>query len=302
MSISFSQNASELRHAQDALDDELDAQPAMRILPDAAPQSDCPRLCETPLFDHYIQTLLVGDRRTCRQIMDKAAEVGVGPRQLLLELCWPAMESIQQARKEGKISKASHQMATRLNRACVDRVTGCLPMAQPNGKKVLVVCGNDEPEELGGQIAADLFEAAGYEVKFLGGGIPNDELLHIAGQWRPNLLVNFATLASDMPETRKLIDHLRDHNSLPDMQVMCCGGIYKRADGLGEEIGADLVAIDAEDAVEVALANPHRRATAEQQTVGRNRRQRGHDTKKRAFRSGPMMDADDRPMGPRLAA
>ena len=72
-----------------------------------------------------------------------------------------------------------------------------------------------------------------------------------------------------MPE---LIDYLREVNSCPNMQVMCCGGIYKRAEGLAEEIGADLYAPDAAEAVRMASENPQRRATVDQQTVGRMRR------------------------------
>ena len=66
----------------------------------------------------------------------------------------------------------------------------------------------------------------------------------------------FGTLPSGVPAVRKLIDYLREVNSCPDMQVMCCGGIYKRAEGLAEEIGADLYAPDAAEAVEVANAQP----------------------------------------------
>ena len=183
-------------------------------------------------------------------------------------------------------------MATRLNRATVDRITGELAIKPSNGKKVMVICGNAEGEELGGQITADLFEADGYEVKFLGGGIPNDETNHLIGLWRPDILVMHATLPSDMPEARKLIDHLREHNSQPNLQVMCCGGIYKRAEGLAEEIGADLIARDAADAVQVAIANPHRRANADQQTVGRNRRARKAQEKQATRRLGPISGSD----------
>jgi 1,2-phenylacetyl-CoA epoxidase PaaB subunit len=56
------------------------------------------------------------------------------------------------------------------------------------------------------------------------------------------------------------------------MQILCCGGIYKRAEGLAEEIGADLYAPDAAAALVVATSNPTRRATVDQQTVGRTRR------------------------------
>jgi hypothetical protein len=61
---------------------------------------------------------------------------------------------------------------------------------------------------------------------------------------------------------------------------MCCGGIYKRAEGLAEEIGADLYAPDAAEAVEVANAHPTKKATVDQQTVGRTRRIRKAEARK----------------------
>jgi hypothetical protein len=79
---------------------------------------------------------------------------------------------------------------------------------------------------------------------------------------------------------RKLIDYLREVNSCPAMQIMCCGGIYKRAEGLAEEIGADLYAPDAAEAVKIANANPDRKATVDQQTVGRTRRIRKAQARK----------------------
>lgn len=260
-------------------------------------------LSQTPLFQHYVETLLGGDRPGCRRLIEKAAECGVGPRQLLLQLCWPAQEAIRQLYKDHRISLAAHHMSTRLNRATVDRICGSLPMEAANNRKVLLICGDHEPEELGGQITADLFEAAGFEVKFLGGGIPNDEVLHILGHWRPDLLVLFSTLPQDMPAARKLIDYLRDVNSQPNLQVMCCGGIYKRAEGLAEEIGADLFARDAGEAVRVALESPHKRATVDQQTVGRTRRIRKAAAHKgRPSRQTPVIDEVESPHGDREAA
>ena len=242
-------------------------------------------LSQTPLFQHYAEAILAGDRPKCRELIEKAAECGVSPRQLLLELCWPAMEAVRQLYKDHRISHASLHLATRLNRAVVDRVTGNLAIDRSNGKKAVVLCGGAEPEELGGQITADLFESGGYEVKFLGGGVPNDEVLHLLGQWRPDLLVMFATLPIDMPASRQLIDYLRDVARQPNLQTMCCGGIYARAEGLAEEVGADLYAADAADAVRVARENPFKRATVDQQTVGRTRRVRAAAQK--AVRTGP---------------
>jgi methanogenic corrinoid protein MtbC1 len=226
----------------------------------------------TDLAESYLRLLLEGDRVACRKTIDDALSRGIDAYSLLNELIWPTMEMIQSLYKEDRISIGALNMATRLNRSITDQLTARLECKPSNGKKVLIFCGNDEPEELGGQICADLFEADGWNVRFAGGGVPDDEVLKFIGDFRPDLLVMFATLPSNMPAVRKLIDYLRDVNSCPDMQVMCCGGIYKRAEGLAEEIGADLYAPDAADAVAVANAHPQKKATVDQQTVGRMRR------------------------------
>ncbi|HSU68388.1 MAG TPA: cobalamin-dependent protein [Tepidisphaeraceae bacterium] len=220
----------------------------------------------------YVTPLLAGEREICRKVIDLAIARGIGADELLNRLIWPTMEHIQMLYREDHISVSSLNMATRLNRSLADQLCAKLTRKPSNGRNVLIFCGNDEPEELGGQICADLFEAEGYDVKFAGGGVPEDEILKLVGDFRPDVLIMFGTLPSGVPAVRKLIDYLRDVNSCPDMQIMCCGGIYKRAEGLAEEIGADLYAPDAATAVKVAGEHPTRKATVDQQTVGRTRR------------------------------
>jgi len=237
----------------------------------------------------YYENLLAGDRIACRNLVEIARQGGIAPVELLTDLIWPTMEQVQRAYREDRIAITQLNLATRLNRSITDQLTPLLEQKPRNGRSVLIICGDDEPEELGGQICADFFEAAGYTVRFAGGGLPNDEVLKLIGELRPNLLVLFGTLPSGMPAARKLIDYLREVNSCPQMQIMCCGGIYKRAEGLAEEIGADLYAPDAAVAVRVAEENPTRKATVDQQTVGRTRRIR----KAEARRAAQQQDLSD---------
>lgn len=227
---------------------------------------------ESNLSRNYLEPLLAGDRAACRSLIDGALSVGVEPVELLTSLVWPTMELLQSLYREDRISQSALNLATRLNRSLTDQISARLSRKPANDRKVLIFCGNDEPEELGGQITADLFEADGWTVRFAGGGVPDDEVLKLIGDTRPDLLVMFGTLPSGVPAVRKLIDYLREVNSCPEMQVMCCGGIYKRAEGLAEEIGADLYAPDASEAVRVANDHRTRKATVDQQTVGRTRR------------------------------
>jgi methanogenic corrinoid protein MtbC1 len=242
------------------------------------------------LSQAYRECLLAGDRTLCRKIIDLALSSGISPYDLLNDLIWPTMETLQQLYREDQVTLGNMNMATRLNRAVTDQLTGRLERKESNGKKALIFCGNAEPEELGGQICADLFECDGWCVRFAGGGVPEDEILKFIGDFRPDLLVMFGTLPAGVPAVRKLIDYLREVNSCPDMQVMCCGGIYKRAEGLADEIGADLYAADAKDAVGIANDEPARRATVDQQTVGRMRRIRKAAARKSEKLSGPMVE------------
>jgi methanogenic corrinoid protein MtbC1 len=223
----------------------------------------------------YLQTLLAGDRSAARKVIDTAVQQhNHTTRELLTDLVWPTMELMQELFRDDRISVSNLNLGTRLNRSISDQLCASLSKGESNGKKVLIFCGDDEPEELGGQICSEMFESDGWTVKFAGGGVPEDEVLNLFGRERPDLLVMFGTLPSGVPGVRKLIDYLREVNSCPQMQIMCCGGIYKRAEGLAEEIGADLYAPDAATAVTVARDNPDRKACSEQQTVGRSRRVR----------------------------
>jgi methanogenic corrinoid protein MtbC1 len=249
----------------------------------------------TNLTQSYLEPLIAGDRAATRQVIDQALSVGISPRDLLNQLIWPTMELLQSLYRDDRITITQLNLATRLNRALTDQICAKLDRNPANDKKVLIFCGDDEPEELGGQICADLFEADGWTVRFAGGGVPEDEVLNLIGSFRPDLVVMFGTLPSGVPAVRKLIDYLREVNSCPEMQIMCCGGIYKRAEGLAEEIGADLYAPDAAEAVTVANAHPAKKATVDQQTVGRMRRIRKAAARREATgaRRGEIVESSE---------
>src|SRR4051794_7352415 len=224
------------------------------------------------LSQAYLETLLSGDRANTRRVVEAAVGNGLSPHDLLTSLIWPTMELLQTLYRDDRISISNLNLATRLNRSITDQLCATLARGASNGKKALIFCGDDEPEELGGQICAELFECDGWTVKFAGGGVPEDEVLALIGRTRPDLLIMFGTLPSGVPAVRKLIDYLREVNSCPDMQIMCCGGIYKRAEGLAEEIGADLYAPAGADGVAAANETPGKKAPVDQQTGGRPRR------------------------------
>jgi methanogenic corrinoid protein MtbC1 len=192
------------------------------------------------------------------------------------------MERTQTLYRADRINTGTHHMASRLLRMLADQLTLRLERQPRSGRTMLVICSPGEPEELGAQITTDLAEAQGWTVHFAGGGVPNDEIIGWLGQLEPQVLMVYGTIPSAAPMVRQLIDMLHDVGICPKMQIICSGGVFNRAPGLSEEIGSDLFAADPLAALELLASCPEKRATPEQQTVGRKRRTKKGDKSAKA--------------------
>jgi len=225
--------------------------------------------------DDYIAPLLAGDRAACREFVLGKLAATDNPLNLYQDVLWPAMERVDRLYRADRINTAAEHMATRINRAIADQIQAQLRQAPRNGRRVIITCAEGEPEELGAQMCADLFESRGWKVYFLGGGVPNDEILKIVGQFTPDLLLVFGTQPSGVPGVRKLVDMIRDIGLNPTMNIMVSGGVFNRADGLWREVSADLVAKTAHDALDLAeQAPPREPCVMKQASIKRRRRRR----------------------------
>ena len=209
-------------------------------------------------LEMYMESLLAGRRNECRQVVRETLGNGTDAKTLCHELIWPAMVQIDELFREDRINIAVEHMATRINRCIADQLQSHLGQDTLNGKQIVIACADDEPEELGAQMLADLFEADGWSAYFLGGGVPADEILSHVGQVRPDILLIYGSKPHGVPGVRALIDMIREVGVNPTMNVMVSGGVFNRADGLWEEVQADLFAPTANEALEVARSAPPR--------------------------------------------
>jgi len=226
------------------------------------------------LVEEYMGPLLAGNRTACRQFVLGELERIPDPSSLYHELIWPAMERVEKLYRADRINIASEHMATRINRAIADQIQLRLPKAEPIGKRILIACADGEPEELGAQMCADLFESRGWNAYFLGGGVPNDEILSLVGQLRPDVLLLFGTQPAGVPGVRRLVDLIREIGVNPTMNIMVSGGVFNRADGLWKEVNADLAAKTARQAIEIAEAAAPRTPAPPKPGAPKKRRRR----------------------------
>ncbi len=227
-------------------------------------------MVEDGMLENYLDALLEGDRSRCRFIIEKTLQCGTPTNLVYADIIWPIMVEIERLSRDGRISPAAEHLATRINRNIVDQLQNKLPRKPLKSKKIVVCCVKDELQELGAQIIADLFESDGWEVKFLGGGLTNDDILAFVNKHGPDILLIYGTSPKQAPTVRQLIDTIKNVNAWPEMRIMVSGGLFNRAEGLWQEIGADLFAATAVEAVQAATSE--RKAEPEQQTINRRKK------------------------------
>jgi methanogenic corrinoid protein MtbC1 len=204
------------------------------------------------VLTQYMGPLLEGHRLECQRVIDDALQAGTEPREIYTSIFWPAMERVDRLYRADTIDLATEHAATRITRWLANQLQARLSRTAPLGKRVAIVCADGEPEELGAAMAADLFEAEGWETYYLGGGVPNDEILGVVGRLRPDVLLVYGTTPQGVPGVRQLIDLIRDVGVHPTMNVLVSAGVFGRAEGLWQEVNADLYAQSIQDALKIA--------------------------------------------------
>ena len=209
-------------------------------------------MLEESITERYLSELLKGDRNSCRAVIEETLQSGVPANSVYMDVIWPIMVEIENLFREEKINSAQEAFATRINRTIVDQLQNKLPRKPVRSKRIVVCSTTTEQGELGAQIISDLFESDGWESRMVGGAVDHDDVLEFVQIWGPDILLFYGVNGKGAPQLRKLIDRIRTINARPDMKIMLSGGVFNRAEGLWEEIGADLYAPNAAEAVRMA--------------------------------------------------
>jgi len=225
------------------------------------------------MLARYLEPLLRGDRKGCRAVIEEAMQSGIPANSVYIHIIWPVMVEIENLLREEKITVIEEHLATRVNRTIVDQLQNKLPRRPGKNKKVVVCCAPDELQELGAQMMTDLFESDGWDVRFLGGGLTNDDILSFINDYGADILMIYGTSPRQAPSVRRLIDTIKSVNAWPNMRILVSGGLFNRAEGLWQEMEADLYAENAVEALHLASSDSPV-SQGEQRTINRRKKRR----------------------------
>ena len=205
-----------------------------------APTAPHPRSPLTLHHEVFLQALLAGDRHAAKTIAFEAFSMTDSLSDVYVELFQESLYEIGKLWESNRISVAQEHVATAITQYVMANVYPCAKPAQPFQGKGIITGVEGELHQVGSHMVADMLEAQGWDIRFLGVNIPHQAILQMIKEFRPTLVGISATMILKVPTVRDLIKDIRTH-FLPEYtpRILVGGSAFRSLPDVFQEIGAD---------------------------------------------------------------
>jgi methanogenic corrinoid protein MtbC1 len=198
--------------------------------------------------------LLAGDYASCLEIAESVLAEDRGQERLYMGLIQPVMYEIGRLWEEDRISAAEEHLATSVVGRILAALYAKFAPAGANRGKAVVTSAPNEYHELGARMLADLLEADGWDVLFLGANTPAEELLGLLAKTEPRFVAISLTMPFGLDKVADIISRIKADPKLGGVRVMVGGAAFNIDPELWSRIGADAWAENPRAASEQAAA------------------------------------------------
>lgn len=203
------------------------------------------------LAAEYVAAVLAGSRERARAVVQEARGGGTEIRTLYLELFQPALREVGRLWEENRITVAEEHLATAITQGLMAQLYGELFFeARSSGRSAIAACVDAERHEVGLRMVCDLLEIEGWDTTYLGATVPAESLVALVAARRPDVVALSISLAHHASRLRATIGALRERMGDATPLVIVGGRPFLADPSLREGVGADMVALDAGEAVQ----------------------------------------------------
>jgi len=200
----------------------------------------------------YVDAAIGGNRQAALNLMLEAVKQGHFVVDLYIEALQPAMYRIGKLWEETSITVATEHMATAITQYVIARLYPLIELAPGSRGKIVVTGVEGEFHQIGANMIADVLEASGWDVRFLGTNTPFAGVLDAVEEHQAEILGISATVLSNVPNVVRLVESVRAKAGRP-IRILVGGSAFRSAPLLYREIGADGCGFDLRSAL--ALVN-----------------------------------------------
>ncbi len=202
-------------------------------------------------LQEYIDHLLAGEDDICAaEGKDQAVDLQ-GLHRLYVDLIEPSQYRIGELWEGGKISVAGEHLATATNSYVASTCYAPLARATSGGPRAMIACTPEEMHELGPRMLADLLECDGWDVDFYGTSMPVRDLIGAIRERKPRFVGLSVALVMHLGSAKRTITAIREALGSETPPIVVGGNAFRGGEDLWRQVGADLYAKDASEAVQM---------------------------------------------------
>ena len=200
---------------------------------DAAPAGALDRLSGM-----YADAALRGSRQAALNLLLEAARQGHPVIDIYADVLQAAMYRIGRMWEENQITVAQEHMATAITQFAIAHLYTLIEPAEISRGKGIITGVQGEFHQVGANMVADVLEAEGWDIRFLGADVPMSGVLEAIEEHGADLLGISATILCNLSNVAQLIDAVRARRG-SRIRILVGGGAFRRAPSLYKELGAD---------------------------------------------------------------
>jgi len=193
----------------------------------------------------FLAAVLAGNHRKCLSIAKETVSTGKDITPFYLQIIQPVMYEVGMLWERGEISVAQEHLAS----AIVGRVMASATMQEivPDRvmAKAVVTAAPNEFHEIGAWMISDIFEHAGWEVRYLGANTPVNDLVELLRSFHPKVIAVSVTMPFNILKAKDIINTIKGDVELNKILVVIGGRAFNEVSDLWRTTGADFFAANA---------------------------------------------------------
>ncbi len=200
----------------------------------------------------YLDLLLAGNRKKAAELIEELVEEGQSIRDIYEHIFQKTQYEVGALWQSNKISVAHEHYCTAATQLIMSGLYPRIFSMEKNGKKLVACSVADELHEIGIRMVSDFFEMEGWDTQYLGANMPDEDLIKLLNEDKPDILAISVTLPLHIDRAANLIEKVRVDEQAGNIKIMVGGYPFLIVPDLWEKIGADASAKSAKDAIETA--------------------------------------------------
>jgi len=204
------------------------------------------------ILDDIRKSVYSGEDVRAVELVEAALQEGLDPHDILDNALLKGIQDCGKAYEEGvmwipELLLASEAMKASINILKPRMVGG---ITGENAPRAVLATVEGDVHDIGVELVGVMLESAGFNVRFLGGNVPTEDIIEAVKDFKPHILGLSTLLSNTMYVVPKILERLKEEKLRTTVKIMVGGAPIRQE--FCEEVGADGYAYDAVEAVPVA--------------------------------------------------